>query len=370
MKKSGFLKKRPRFKQWAEQLSTFADSPAMKQENPYWSRVEQAQLSPLPKDMDCDETIGKDSETITLHWTAAETEQLLKQTHHAYHTEINDILLTALGMAVDDWTGMGEILVNLEGHGREDILPELDITRTVGWFTSMYPVMITMESGADLSRKIKTVKEGLRQIPTKGIGYGISRYLSHGNEGFKLEKNPEISFNYMGQVNQDSGQDGIKFSPYSSGPSVSENNKRPFVLNINGIVTEGRLSLSINYSSKQYRRETMEQLACLYKEGLNRVVEHCVTKEQTELTPSDISCKSLTIDQLDQIVEQTGHIGQIENVYPLTPLQKEMLYESERNPISGAYFVQIMFDMRGDLDVASFAQSLDQLMQRHAIFKN
>ncbi|KMV01179.1 hypothetical protein ACS72_00645, partial [Acinetobacter sp. VT 511] len=88
------------FKQWAEQLSTFADSPAMKQENPYWSRVERAQLSSLPKDRDCDETIGKDSETITIHWTAAETEQLLKQTHHAYHTEINDILLTALGMAV------------------------------------------------------------------------------------------------------------------------------------------------------------------------------------------------------------------------------------------------------------------------------
>ncbi|MET1168358.1 condensation domain-containing protein, partial [Bacillus velezensis] len=169
----------------------------------------------------------------------------------------------------------------------------------------------------------------------------------------KLEKNPEISFNYMGQVNQDSGQDGIKFSHYSSGPSVSENNKRPFVLNINGIVTEGRLSLSINYSSKQYRRQTMEQLACLYKEGLNRVVEHCVRKEQTELTPSDISCKSLTIDQLDQIVEHTGHIGRIENVYPLTPLQKEMLYESERNPISGADVVQIMFGIREDVEVAS-----------------
>ena len=124
--------------------------------------------SPLPKDMDCDETIGKDSETITIHWTAAETEQLLKQTHHAYHTEINDILLTALGMAIHEWTGMGEIRENLEGHGREDILPELDITRTVGWFTSMYPVMITMESGADLSRKIKTVKEGLRNIPNQG----------------------------------------------------------------------------------------------------------------------------------------------------------------------------------------------------------
>lgn len=357
------------FKQWAEQLSMFADSASMEQENNYWRRVEKGEISPLPKDFDCDETIGKESETITIQWTAAETEQLLKQTHRTYNTEINDILLTALGMAIHDWTGMEEIAVNLEGHGREAIIPDLDITRTVGWFTSMYPVILKMEAGIDVSRRIKTVKEGLRQIPNKGIGYGILRYLSHGDEGFIWEKNPEISFNYMGQVNQDSDKDGIKFSSYSSGPSVSENNKRPFVLNINGIVIEGRLSLTINYSRRQYRRETMEQLACFYKDTLNKVIEHCVMKEQVELTPSDISCKSLTMDQLDQIVEQTRHIGQIENVYPLTPLQKEMLYESERNPISGAYFVQIMFDMRGDFDVASFAQSLDQLMQRHAILR-
>ncbi|WP_434756702.1 amino acid adenylation domain-containing protein [Paenibacillus amylolyticus] len=357
------------FKQWAEGLSTFSDHALMKQEYSYWYSVDQAELSPLPKDMDCKETIGKDSETITLHWTAEETERLLKQIHRAYNTEINDILLTALGMAVHDWTGMDKVVVNLEGHGREDILPELDITRTVGWFTSMYPVIVAMEAGANISRRIKSVKEGLRQIPNKGIGYGILRYLSPENEGGKLERNPEISFNYMGQINQDSDQAGIQFSTYSSGPSVSENNKRPFVLNINSIVVEGKLSLTINYSQKQYQRETMEQLAYSYKDNLRKVIEHCIIKEQTELTPSDLSLKGLTLDQWDQMVEYTRNIGQIENVYPLTPLQKEMLYESERNPVSGAYFVQILFDMAGDLDVVSFAQSLDQIMQKHAILR-
>ncbi|MCK6076527.1 non-ribosomal peptide synthetase [Paenibacillus silvae] len=357
------------FKQWAEELSAFADQPVMKQEYSYWQSVEQIELAPLPMDMDCRETIGKDSETITIHWTAGETEQLLKQIHYAYKTEINDILLTALGMAVHDWTGKDKILVNLEGHGRENILPELDITRTVGWFTSMYPVVINMEAGASISRSIKSVKEGLRQIPNKGIGYGILRYLSQRDEGDRLVRNPEISFNYMGQVNQDSKQEGIQFSTYSSGPSVSENNRRPFVLNINGIVIEGRLSLSISYSQKQYQRETMEQLACYYKDNLRKIMQHCITKVQPELTPSDLSLKALTMDQWDQMVEYTRNIGQIENVYPLTPLQKEMLYESERNPVSGAYFVQILFDMRGDLHVDSFERSLNQIMQRHAILR-
>ncbi|HEY2494992.1 MAG TPA: amino acid adenylation domain-containing protein [Paenibacillus sp.] len=364
-----FPQKTASFKLWAEQLSIYANSSAMEQEYQYWNRMEQVETIPLPKDYDCDYTIGKDSEVLTIQWTAEETEQLLKQTHHTYNTEINDLLLTALGMAIHDWTGMEEIIVNLEGHGREQIIPDMEITRTVGWFTSMYPVILSMKAATDVSSRIKTVKEGLRQIPNKGVGFGILKYLSHSHKEFILEKNPEISFNYMGQVDQGSENDGIKFSSYASGPSVSENNKRPFLLNINGIVIEGRLSLTINYSQKQYRRETMVQLASLFKERLQEVIVHCVTKERTELTPSDISCKTLTIDQLDRLVGQTQHIGRIENIYPLTPLQKEMLFESERNPISGAYFVQIMFDMRGDFDVTSFAQSLDHLMQRHAILR-
>ncbi|NEW06399.1 amino acid adenylation domain-containing protein [Paenibacillus sp. SYP-B3998] len=357
------------FKLWAEQLSIFANSPAMEPEINYWNCKEQVEIKPLPKDYDYDTTSGKDSETITIQWTDEETEQLLKQTHHTYNTEINDILLTALGMAIHDWTGMEEIVVNLEGHGREQIIPDMDITRTVGWFTSMYPVILTMEAARDISKRIKTVKEGLRQIPNKGIGYGIIRYLSQSHEAYTLEQYPEISFNYMGQVNQGTENEGIKFSSYVSGPSVSENNKRPFLLNINGIVIDGRLSLTMNYSRRQYRRETMEQLAYYFKESLKEVIVHCVTKERTELTPSDISCKTLTIEQLDQLVKQTQHIGEIENVYSLTPLQKEMLFESVRNPISGAYFVQIMFDMSGDFDAASFELSLDHLMQRHAILR-
>lgn len=357
------------FKLWAEQLSSYANSSAMEQEYDYWNRIEQVDINPLPKDYDCDYTIGKDSEVVSIEWTAEETDQLLKQTNHTYNTEINDLLLTALGMSIHDWTGQEKIVVNLEGHGREQIISDMDITRTVGWFTSMYPVILTMETGMDVSKRIKTVKEGLRQIPNKGIGYGILKYLSSSHGESVLENNPEISFNYMGQVNQGSEHDAIEISSYDTGPSVSESNKRPFVLNINGIVIEGKLSLTINYSRTQYRHETMEQLGNFFKERLQEVIVHCVMKERTELTPSDISCKTLTIDQLDQLVEQTQDIGHIENVYSLTPLQKEMLFESERNPISGAYFVQIMFDMHGDFDVASFGQSLDHLMQRHAILR-
>ncbi|WP_265184968.1 condensation domain-containing protein [Bacillus gaemokensis] len=164
------------FQLWAEQLSLYANSPEMEKEREYWNEIEQISTGLLPKDKEQDYGLIKDSEVITIQWTASETEQLLKQTNRAYNTEINDLLLTALGMAVHQWTGMEKIAVNLEGHGRESILSDLDITRTVGWFTSQYPVVLPIEAGSDISHRIKDIKEGLRQIPNKGIGYGLLKY--------------------------------------------------------------------------------------------------------------------------------------------------------------------------------------------------
>ncbi|MBE5097614.1 condensation domain-containing protein, partial [Bacillus thuringiensis] len=247
-------------------------------------------------------------------------EQLLKQANRAYNTEINDLLLTALGRTIHKWTGMERITVNLEGHGRESILSDFDITRTVGWFTSQYPVVLPIEAGSDISYQIKNIKEGLREIPNKGIGYGLLKYLSENQEKQALTLKPEISFNYLGQFDQDLENSAMQISTYSSGLDVSGEQSRPFALIINGILTDGKLSLGINYSRRQYEKETIEQLANELQESLREIIGHCVMKERAELTPSDIIFKGMTIEALDRIIEETKHIGEIENVYPLTPM--------------------------------------------------
>ncbi|MGN7309003.1 condensation domain-containing protein, partial [Bacillus subtilis] len=109
------------FQLWAEKIHLYADSEAIKQELEYWNEIEQAVYKPLPKDDRQDYALEKDSEEITVEWTAAETEQLLKQANRAYKTEINDLLLNALGMSIHQWTGVDKVLINLEGHGREQI---------------------------------------------------------------------------------------------------------------------------------------------------------------------------------------------------------------------------------------------------------
>ncbi|WP_197262107.1 non-ribosomal peptide synthetase [Brevibacillus laterosporus] len=363
-----FPEKTDSFRLWAEELAAYANSQAIENELVYWQHIAQIENKPLPRDYKHDDVRVRDNETITVQWNREETEQLLKQAHWAYNTEMNDLLLTALGRALHTWSGMDQVIVNLEGHGREAIILDMDITRTVGWFTSQYPVVLEMTAEQDLSHLIKRVKEGLRQIPQKGIGYGIVRYLS-GHQGDKIRVEPQISFNYLGQFDQDLQNNAIQISPYSVGDTISKNTARPYVLDVNGMIAGGELSLMISYSGKEYRRETIEQLAGLLRASLQEVIAHCVTKEQKELTPSDVLLKGLTVEELEQLIEQTKHAGELENVYTLTPMQKGMLFHSLVTPHLGAYFEQTTFTLQGTFDVTSFEKSLNVLVQRNEVLR-
>ncbi|MCY7909667.1 amino acid adenylation domain-containing protein [Bacillus inaquosorum] len=354
---------------WADQLSKYAAETDMEQEIAYWTELSSMKPQPLPKDNIGKGSLLRDSEEVTIQWTKEETEQLLKQANRAYNTEINDLLLTSLGLAVHRWTGTEDILVNLEGHGREPIIPDADISRTIGWFTSQYPVVLRMEAGKNLSQRIKIVKEGLRRIPDKGMNYSIIKYVSGRPEAASLQLNPEISFNYLGQFDQYLEHQALRISPFSTGLSMNENQERTAVLDLNGMIAEGKLSITLSYSNKQYERSTMAQFARNLKESLQEVIAHCVSRQQTTLTPSDILLKDITIDELEQLLEQTREWGEAENIYPLTPMQKGMLFHSLFDPSSGAYFQQTMFDLHGDLDIDSFSKSLDGLSQKYDIFR-
>ncbi|MCY8881064.1 amino acid adenylation domain-containing protein [Bacillus spizizenii] len=354
---------------WAEQLKRYAESPEFEMKNQYWFQHEHIPLPKLPKDNEQEIGLAEDRETIIVQWTAEETERLLKNAHRAYTTEMNDLLLTGLGIAIHRWTGHEDILIHLEGHGRESIIPDLDISRTVGWFTSQYPVFLPIKADHDISQRIKTVKEHLRKIPQKGIGYGIIKYLSDHREDREFTGQPEISFNFLGQFDQDLQNGSIEVSPYSSGKIASDKHPLTYALDINGMISNGRLSLAISYCGKQYHKETMETCADLLKSSLRQVIEHCTAQDQVQLTPSDISLKEISIDELDQFVQQAQHLGEIENIYPLTPMQKGMLFHSLIDSASGAYFEQAAFDLKGLLDIEAFMMSLSQLAKRYDILR-
>ncbi|RPK22202.1 non-ribosomal peptide synthase/polyketide synthase [Paenibacillus xylanexedens] len=353
------------FQTWAKQLADYANSPAMESERAYWQYIEQLSYEPIPKDFDQGRSKLKDSGLVTVRWTADETEQLLKQAHRAYHTEMNDLLLAALGLSIQAWSGQERVLVNLEGHGREELLPDMDITRTVGWFTSQFPVVLESGRAQSLGHQVKQVKENLRGIPNKGIGYGILRYLSAPRDGECFTLEPEISFNYLGQFDQDYESSGSQPSPFSPGSDSSPNALMDFVLDINGMVSEGALELTIRYGETQYKRETVERLGTLLQSSLREVISHCVSKERPELTPSDVLLQDVTVEELERLSEHTAALGELENVYTLTPLQKGMLFHSLLDADSEAYFEQVTFDLYGSLNVEAFTRGLDTLVQRN-----
>ena len=167
------------YQQWANVLKEYASSLSLQEEISYWKQIRES-IQPLPVDFDHGPPTGEVSRTICLSLSEFETTQLLQHAPKAYRTEINDILLTALVLAIGDWTKTYTLSLSLEGHGREGIIKDIDLSRTIGWFTSLFPVHLNIGNPNDLAETIKTVKETLRQIPHKGIGYGILDYLTEG----------------------------------------------------------------------------------------------------------------------------------------------------------------------------------------------
>jgi len=357
------------FQSWSERLHAYANSEAMEQQRAYWQAIEQTPVQPLPKDSDTSVTWTCESDLVHVQLEREATARLLGDAHRAYGTEMNDLLLAAFSRTIEEWAGIDELVLHMEGHGREPMIPEVNITRTVGWFTSMYPVKLSTGTGMDWGTRIKQVKEELRRVPHKGIGYGMLRYVSQ-QYALAEQLKPEIVFNYLGQFDADLSAGGWGNSPYAAGDAIGMNEQRQHDLDINGAVNEGQLSFTIRYSRTQYERETLERLAAWFQSHLQDMIVHCTAKEQAELTPSDVLLDGIGIQELDQLVEQMSAIGDIENVYPLTPMQKGMLFHSVMEAEKGAYFQQSVIALRGPLDVEAFRQSMERLQQRHEILRS
>ena len=164
------------FKRWSELLSAHAQSAAVRQELEYWTAEPRRNVGKLPVDRAGDNRADS-ARSVSVSLTAEETRLLLQEVPRAYRTQINDVLLAALAQALSEWTGEKRVLVDVEGHGREEIVEGCDLSRTVGWFTTIFPVLLEVNNSSGPGETLKSVKEQLRRVPNRGIGYGLLRYL-------------------------------------------------------------------------------------------------------------------------------------------------------------------------------------------------
>src|SRR6185312_2161214 len=277
---------------------------------------------------------------------------------------------TALLQAFADWTGELALLINLEGHGREEVFEEIDLSRTVGWFTSLFPVHLQLESSDDTGEALKRIKEQLRHVPNRGLGYGVLRYLSatlEESRAWNISCQPQVIFNYLGQLDQTGLlADLLKLTNEPSGQDESPRGERSHLLDINGSVIEGVMQFDWTYSTQLYRPTTIEALATGYLNKLRALIEHCLQPGIGGYTPSDFPLASLTQQDLDALL--SGH-RDIEDIYPLSPMQQGMLFHSLYDREIDVYFRQASWNLHGNLNVAAFEQAWQQVIARHTILR-
>ena len=358
------------YKGWSQALWSRADAMQAegggenaRQEADYW-RAQQG----APDDVPCDNPLGRatvaDEAQITLRLDAAHTQQLLRDTSKAYCTQINDLLLTALLRAMDTWRGASSpVTVGLEGHGR-DALADQDVSRSVGWFTTLYPVRLNAAGSLDAA--IKQVKEQLRAVPSGGAGYGL--LCARDPRLAQAMREPGVIFNYLGQFDASFGPDAL-WSPAVDEPAgATRDADAPLgaKLVFNGRVYDGELTLTISYSAQQYQTASVQALAAAYERALREVIAHCADAAQGGITPSDVPWAGLTQAQLDAL---SVPALQIEDVYGLSPMQQGLFFHAQSEPDTPLYVNQLTVPVTG-LDADRLVQAWKTVTARHAVLRS
>jgi surfactin family lipopeptide synthetase A len=264
------------FKVWAEQLSVYANSTAFLKEKAYWKKTLHADVPRITPDFPEGSNLIKDRAFKKTVLTAEDTERLLTNVRSAFNTEINDILLSALALSLRQSFGIEQARIAMEGHGREHVLNDVNVSRTVGYFTSIYPLTITA-AGDDLRATILRNKKRAHEVPNKGIGYGILKYLTakENKQDVDLHEEPQIAFNYFGQFDEDIARLPFGFATEDTGQLQNANEQREYELYITGMTEGGQFSLSVDYSAERFSEDTIATLLENYNAALRSVIEHC-----------------------------------------------------------------------------------------------
>ena len=294
------------FKQWSEGLV----KSSLSEEVDYWLNSACA-YSQLPVDYKREGgNTEASAQTISVALSKAETQSILQEIPTVHHTQINELLLTALVLTFAEITQQQSLQIDLEGHGREENMVEsANLVRTIGWFTSVFPITLTVSSPENLESALNSVKTQLRAIPNRGIGYGILRYLSSDVAlTQKLESLPrsEILFNYLGRMEQLLPADSpFKFARELT-LSRSQSEQRQYILEINAFIIQEQLRIDWCYSQNLHQTTTIQKIADNFVTKVRSLINHCLASEEKDYLPSDFPLANLDEQKLSKLASLLG----------------------------------------------------------------
>ncbi len=288
---------------------------------------------------------------VTVRLAADETAALLRDTFAAYRTRVDEVLVSALARVLCGRLGQERVLLELEGHGREDLFEDVDLSRTVGWFTTLYPCPVEVPRNGGWGAVLKTVKECLRAVPDRGLGYGALRYL--GKEELP-EPRPVAAFNYLGRFDAEPEPGAL----FRGAPSAIGLSRAPHVtgtsrLDVTAAVTAtGELEFEWTYSPGAHDPASVARMAGETMAALRDIAAHCAEPGAGGRTPSDFPLVAASQAELDRVLGDGRHV---EDVHPLTPMQAGMLFHSLSE--AGTYLEQVCFTLTGVDDLAALERA-------------
>ncbi len=359
------------FQRWAKRLDQLAQTAELQRELDYWTTASQL-TKRLPVDAQGRniEGVGR---TLTVSLSIDETNALLQDVTAVYHTRIDDVLLTALVRAFRHWTHEDALLLELEKHGREELFEDVDLSRTVGWFTSAFPVLLKLQHTATLGDDLKSTKEQLRRIPRGGIGYGLLRYLCRDEEvARRMSALPraEVSFNYLGQFDHTFQTSGLfQLARESAGAARGQRDwdaQRGSLLEVNAGIFGGRLRAEWTSSAEIHNSVTVEKLAHDFLEELQALIAHCLSTKAGTYTPSDFPLARMNQTQLDELLQTRNDVV---DLFHLSPMQQGMLFHILYTPNTDVYLGQFSCALQGDLDANALNSAWQQTLNRHDVLR-
>ncbi|RKH35463.1 amino acid adenylation domain-containing protein [Corallococcus praedator] len=321
------------FQAWAQRLEAHAASSALAEELSFWREELGADVPLLPRDLPDGVNTQESERTVTVALEPAVTRALLRASASGPRPGVEDALLAGVARALAWWTGGRRLRIDVEAHGREELFEDVDLSRTVGWFTALYPVRLELPEGSESVAVLERVRAARERRVGRGLGFGLLRYLRHGDDAAPLRDaraSSEVLFNYLGQL--DSGtRDTALFTLASGSTGASQGTRglRSHVLEVVARLIGGRLELTWHYSEALHARGTVETLA-----------QDCV-RALTEL----------------------AELG--EERYPLSPLQHGLLFQVLLEPGTDAYFEQLSWTLAGPLDTDALRNAWDAVIERH-----
>lgn len=384
------------FRQWAKMLCSPAASDWVAHQTASWCGCVQS-VGSLPRDFEGGRNLVATAETVERVLDVETTQALLRHVPVAYQTQIDDALLTGLVRSFASWSGDTTLFVELEGHGRAAGFSDLDLSRTVGWFTTRWPQRLSVAGCADIGAALRSVKEQLRAVEDRGIGYGLLRYVREA-PGLVGAAEPELSFNYLGQVDATLPlAGGWRFASEPVGPERSPAGRRAQLIAIDAMVLGGRLHLRWTYSREVHARRTIESLAESYCAELRAIVRHCTDEARARYTPSDFPYAGLDDDDLSALLDRysrepdaaksmlqqlmTLHLLwegaddeqyqrslrklAVEDVFALSPMQQGLLFDILYADDASLYQVQKCITIEGPLEPTALRKAFDHVVARH-----